>query len=85
MAKTYTAGGTVVAGDVATAAAWNVLTVNSNNLIVPPACIATASATINVANTTFTAITFPTERFDTDSIHDTSTNTSRFTITTSGI
>jgi hypothetical protein len=56
-----------------------------NNLIVPPACVAGASATLNVANASWTAVTFTTERFDTDSMHDTSTNTSRFTITTPGI
>ena len=85
MAKTYTAAGSAVAGDVYTAAAHNVIVTDINNTIVPPACVATAGATQNIVNTTYTALTFSAEQFDTDAIHDTSTNTSRFTVTTPGI
>ena len=85
MAKTYTAAGSAVAGDVYTAAAHNVIVTDINNTIVPPACVATAGAAQNIVNTTYTALTFSAEQFDTDAIHDTSTNTSRFTITTPGI
>jgi len=46
-------------------------------------CIATrTSGTQAVSAATITAITLPTEEIDTDGFHDTSTNTSRFTIPT---
>jgi hypothetical protein len=67
MAKTYTAGGTVLAGDVATAAAWNVLTVNSNNLIVPPAVSVFRSSTLS-GYVSGAAITWQDEHYDTDSM-----------------
>lgn len=40
----------------------------------------TTGTTQQVANTTFTAVTWPAEDFDTDAYHDTSTNTDRITI-----
>lgn len=45
-------------------------------------CSASKSATQSIANATYTAITFNTEDYDTDSIHDNSTNTTRFTVPT---
>jgi len=67
MAKTYTAGGTVAAGDVATAAAWNVLTVDVNNLIVPPAVSVFRSSTLS-GYTSGSAITWQDKHYDTDSM-----------------
>lgn len=43
------------------------------------------SANISVSNATVTALTFNSERFDTDSIHSTASNTSRLTATTAGV
>lgn len=44
-------------------------------------CIATrTSSTQSISSATATAITLPTEQIDTNTFHDTSTNTSRFTI-----
>lgn len=43
------------------------------------------NAHISLDNTTLTALTFNTERWDTDTIHDTSTNTGRLTCKTAGI
>ena len=83
MAKTYTAGGTVAAGDVATAAAWNVLTVNSNNLIVPPAVRAYRSG--DLSYTPNAVITWNAESYDTDAMHDNTTNSERLTVTTPGL
>lgn len=85
MAKTYGTVTTFTAGSVLTAAQLNTAGTAINNLVVPPACVAGASATLNVANATWTAVTFTTERFDTDSLHDNVTNPSRFSITTPGI
>ena len=42
------------------------------------------SANISINNNTETALTFDTERYDTDTIHSTSSNTSRLTATTAG-
>ena len=43
-------------------------------------CAATNNADYTISNGVYTALTFNTERFDTDGYHDTSTNTSRFTV-----
>jgi hypothetical protein len=43
------------------------------------------NANLSIANTTDTALTFNSERFDTDSIHSTSSNTSRLTCQTPGV
>jgi hypothetical protein len=83
MAKTYTAAGTVVAGDVATAAAWNVVTADVNNLIVSPAC--RAYRTGATSYTSGAAMSFDLEHFDTDGMHNTVTNNDRITINTAGI
>ena len=42
------------------------------------------NAAISIDNTTATNLTFNTERYDTDTIHDTSTNTGRLTCKTAG-
>lgn len=41
-------------------------------------------ANISIANATLTALTFNSERYDTDAIHDTGSNTSRLTCVTAG-
>ncbi len=86
MAKTYTAAGTVAAGDVATAAAWNVVTADVNNLIVPPGVRAIRST--NLSYTSNTAITFEavsgSGAFDTDSMWASGSPT-LLTINTTGI
>lgn len=56
-----------------------------SNLIVPPACSLYHSATQNIANATYQAVVFNSENFDTDAMHDTSTNTSRVTVNTAGL
>jgi hypothetical protein len=48
-------------------------------------CKATKSAVQSIAAATATVITFQTEDYDTDLMHDTSTNTSRITIKTAGV
>ena len=42
------------------------------------------SAAISAANGAFTVLTFDSERFDTDNIHDLASNTSRLTVKTAG-
>ena len=42
------------------------------------------SANISVSDSTWTSMTFDSERYDTDSIHSTASNTSRLTCVTAG-
>lgn len=84
MPKTYTSVPSVSTGDVYQAATYNTYTAqNLNNLIVPPMVKATRSA--STSYTSGNALTWPTEAYDTDDMHDTSTNTSRLTINTAGV
>lgn len=86
MAKTYNTVPDKTVGDVFTEAMWDdSLKTNLNNLIVPAACRAYNNANIAVPNNTFTALTFNSERFDTDGMHSTSVNTGRITVTTPGV
>lgn len=50
----------------------------------PPACRVRRTTAQSINTATVTAITFDAERTDTDTMHSTSSNTSRITITTSG-
>lgn len=73
-------------GDLVTAAIWNTDMVD--NLIHLhdglPGCRANNSANISIADSTVTVLTFDSERYDTDNIHSTTTNTGRLTCQTAG-
>ena len=80
----YVTPGTVAAGDVATAAAWNVITNDVIALAVPPTCVMTFTGltfnnTAGDLNPTFTEVV------DNDSMHTTGANNARITINTAGI
>lgn len=51
----------------------------------PPACRVFNSAAISIPNSTTTALTFDSERYDPTGMHSTVTNTSRITISTAGL
>lgn len=51
----------------------------------PPACRVFNSAAISLANNTQVDLTFDSERFDTDNMHSTVSNTGRITINTAGL
>ncbi len=53
-------------------------------LVAPPQFAARATATQNVSTATDTVLTAPTEDYDTNSMHSTTTNTSRGTAVTAG-
>ncbi|MAF43780.1 MAG: hypothetical protein CMI54_06400 [Parcubacteria group bacterium] len=55
-----------------------------SKLAAVPAVRVYNSANIELANTTMTALTFDSERFDTDAMHSTASNTSRLTCVTAG-
>lgn len=80
----FTTPTTWAAGNVPTAAQFNAqLRDNVLHLATPVACQATRTTNLSIPNSTSTAITFTsTDSWDTDSIHSTSTNPSRFTIPT---
>lgn len=84
----YVTPGTVAAGDVATAAAWNVITndvisFRDNSGVVPPACRARRAAVQAMINGSVTAINFDTEDFDTNAMFAATANF--VTIKTTGI
>ena len=83
MPKTYTAAGTVPAGDVYTAAAHNIIATNVNNFIVPPAVRATRSTVQSIADVNILAINFNGETYDTDGMFGGSGTT--FTVQTTGL
>lgn len=87
MAKTYTAAGSAVAGDVYTAAAHNVIVTDVNNLIVPPAVslVTTTASSLTAGASTPIPFGTGTELYDTDEMHDTVTNNTRITAKTAGI
>lgn len=87
MAKTYTAAGSAVAGDVYTAAAHNVIVTDVNNFIVPPMCRMVLTSPRGITANTHTSITFNTdmrEDYDTDGMLATAAG-SKITVQTAGI
>lgn len=81
--------GTAMSGDV-TITSGGVTSLASNSVLVSeigslPAARVTHSVAQAISDTTVTALLFDTERFDTDTIHSTVTNTSRLTATTAGV
>jgi len=86
MAKTYTTVADKSVGDVFTEAMWDdYIKTNVNNLIVPPSCRVYKAAAQSINSGSDTAIQFDSERWDTDSMHDTVTNKTRITANTAGI
>lgn len=82
----YTTPTTRASGYIVTAAAWNTdLVENIKFLANPPACRVTHNTTQSLNDAVETTVSFNTERFDTNSMHDTVTNNSRITINTAGI
>ena len=81
----YVDPGAVTTGTTITSTWGNAVRNAEQYLANPPACKMAGSGTQNVNTATRTAITFSTEVFDTDTMHDTSTNTARITIKTAGV
>lgn len=50
-----------------------------------PACRVYSSTSVALTSATWTAVTFNSERYDNDAIHDTGSNTSRLTCKTAGV
>ena len=76
---------TIATGEVFTAATLQQARDNEEFLIDPPACSVYNSASVNQASgTTLTVLSANSENYDNDSMHSTSSNTSRITIQTAG-
>lgn len=71
-------------GDILTAAALQQIRLNQEFFIDPPGCSIYNSAAVSALNNTATILNANSENFDNDSMHSTSTNTSRITIQTAG-
>ena len=70
-------------GDTPTAAQFDgLLRDNLDHLGTPVSAQASRSTNLSIATSTFTDVTLPSEAWDTDSLHSTSSNTDRFTIPT---
>ena len=83
MAKTYTALGTVAAGDVYTASAYNTMATDVNNFIVPPSVQLIRSTNLT-SYTSATDITWSSAAYDTDSMFSAGSPT-QITIGTTGL
>ena len=77
--------GTVAVGDKITASLWNDDVRDAVNfLISPPRCKLYRTAHVSIATGTWTAVAWQAETFDTDTMHDNTTNSQRITFTTAG-
>jgi xanthosine utilization system XapX-like protein len=83
--RTWTNGETVTAALMNTHLRDNLTAIVAANPLVVPAARVYNNADITVANNTETTLTFNSETFDTDTIHDNSTNPERLTCKTAGI
>jgi hypothetical protein len=82
----YTAPAAVTSGAVISKTTFgDVVIADLNFLANKPACRVTASASQTINDNTVTTVTFNTEEYDTDTMHDTVTNNSRITIKTAGV
>lgn len=75
----------VTAGEFVDENDWNALVDALNFLADPPACRVYHNASQSISANTETTVAFNSERFDTDSMHDTATNNSRITFNTAGL
>ena len=87
MAKDYNVVPDKASGDQFTEEMWDdYIKTNINNHRVPPACKAVRTTSQTITNATATAIQFDAaDAFDTDTMHDVSTNNTRITPGTLGI
>ena len=80
----WTTPGTAVAGEVLEAAFWNEQVRDNQSFLYTPPMVQCKRAT-SLTYTSATNIAYDAENFDTDGMHDNSTNTSRITINTAGV
>jgi hypothetical protein len=81
----YSSPATVVTATTITSTWGNSVKAATDYLANPPACRVYHSTTQSAANATATTLSFNSERYDTNTMHDTVTNNSRITMTTAGL
>lgn len=81
----YTSPATVVTATTITSTWGNSVKAATDYLANPPACRVYNSGNISVPNNIETVLTFDSERWDTNSMHSTSSLTSRITFNTAGL
>ena len=82
----YVSPAAVVSGAVISKTTFgDVVKADLDYLANPPACRVYRSGTQSIPNTTRTAVTFDSERYDTNNMHSTSVNTNRITVNTAGL
>lgn len=81
----YSSPATVVTGTTITSTWGNSVKTATDYLANPPACRVFHSAAQSIASATNTALAFNSERYDTNTMHDTVTNNSRITMNTAGL
>jgi hypothetical protein len=80
----YVSPANLATGDVAPESWFDAVKAATDFLANPPKARVYHSTFQAITNTTLTALAFNTERYDTDTIHDTVTNNSRLTCKTAG-
>lgn len=83
MAKTYPDIGTFTSGQILTAATMNDVATNLDNFRSKPMCKVKRS--VDLSYTSTNAIAWDAEDWDTDGMHDNSTNNSRIVVQTAGL
>lgn len=81
----YSSPASVSDGNVAPASWGNSVKAATDFLANPPACRVYHNTTQSAGTGGYTTMTFNSERFDTDTMHDTATNPTRITIKTAGL
>lgn len=82
----YTTPVTATAAELITVQKFNEQIMDNISFLAnPPACRVYNSANVSIPNNSATSLTFNSERYDTDSMHSTSSATSRITFNTAGI
>jgi hypothetical protein len=81
----YTSPGDVVTGTTITSTWGNLVGDATDFLANPPACRVYHNANQSLTDNTLTLVAFNSERYDTNTMHDTATNNSRITFTTAGL
>jgi len=81
----YSSPATVVTATTITSTWGNSVKAATDYLANPPACRVYHNTTQSINDVTETTVAFNSERFDTDSMHNTVTNNSRITFNTAGL
>jgi hypothetical protein len=83
--KTFVATEVLTASEMNTYVRDNTLALVGSNPIIVPSCRVYNNAAISIGNNSVQVLTFNSERWDTDEIHSTVTNTGRLTCQTAGL